>query len=54
MYQLLLTLVFIVVIYVLLEIPFTSLTDARKITMFNGEKLHRRYRKIKEMVNRKK
>ncbi len=54
MYQSLLTLIIIVIIYVLFEILFTSLTDVRKIIMFNGEKFHRRYRKIKEIVNRQK
>nr|CAH8250192.1 Uncharacterised protein [Escherichia coli] len=54
MYQSLLTLIIIVIIYVPFEILFTSLTDVRKIIMFNGEKFHRRYRKIKEIVNRQK
>lgn len=54
MYQLLLALFVIVIIYILFEILYTSLTDLRKIIMFDGEKFHRRYIKIKEMVNRKK
>ncbi len=54
MYELFLTFVIIVIIYVLLENLFTSVTDVRKSIMFNGEKFHRRYTKIKEMVNRQK
>lgn len=52
MYGLLSTIVIILIIYVLLESLLTSVTDVRTIIMFNGEKLQRRYRKMKEMANR--
>jgi hypothetical protein len=52
MYELFLTFVIIVIIYVLLENLFTTVTDVRKCIIFNGERFHQGYTKIKEMVNR--
>lgn len=54
MYKLLFTLVIIVIIYVVFETLYTSMTDVRKVVILKGVKFQRRYRKIKESITSKK